>query len=148
VGSKLWPTSSHEHLLVSICPLSLVMGFGNFGTPQNFWEWSRSCEECSNLVKGFQGLFCSNYNCYQGNWTPCLKAWCGKCYVPHARDNFQVQLPQDEEGSVWMKQKNESRFKSRRNGDHLVMTFECNLCVFSKLKGRDPQGPHQTRMST
>jgi hypothetical protein len=30
------------------------------------------------------------------------------------------------------------RFKSGRNGDHLLCPFQCDLCHFRNIQGRDP----------
>jgi len=90
-------------------------------------------------VRGIQGIFCGNFDCYRGNWTPCRKAWCGECYTQHPNDNFHVHTPQDEEGFVWQKQGDENRFTCGRDGDHLVTPFQCDLCIFRLLKGRDPR---------
>jgi hypothetical protein len=130
-------------VLTSLCLLlffylSSNTGLGNSRTPQNFCEWKGSCKVCGKAVQGLQGIFCGNFDCYRGGWTPCRNAWCGDCYMSLPGDDFHVHLPQDEEGFVWVKRGDENRFKCGRAGDHLVPPFECDLCVFRKLKGRDP----------
>jgi hypothetical protein len=75
--------------LVYDCTLLLVNdALGSYAEPQNFWEWSGSCDKCGRIVRGTQGLFCANYDCSQRNSTPCQKAWCGKCCKAHPSDHF------------------------------------------------------------
>jgi len=46
--------------------------------------------------------------------------------------------------SVWKgKVRDEDAFKKARAGDHLMVPFECDFCIFIKLKGNlpDPDAP-------
>ena len=44
----------------------------------------------------------------------------------------------DDEGEVWVKPGDETRFEQGHEGDHLFYPFQCDLCWFRNLKGRDP----------
>ena len=40
--------------------------------------------------------------------------------------------------SSWKRASEEGQYLSARNGDHMMTPFECDLCIFVKLKGRYP----------
>jgi hypothetical protein len=74
--------------------------------------------------------------------------WCGKCYTLSndvvefymASDAFHASPEGDEDRleSGWSSQpKDQNRFNSARNGDDLLVSFECDDCIFFKLYGRD-----------
>ena len=84
------------------------------------------------------GLFCANFASSRGCWSACLSVYCGKCYKPKADDRFHVHKPTDRSGFQWGPKVNEDRFMHARNGDHLMTTFQCDLCVFRNLTGRNP----------
>ena len=132
--------------LLEFSSISFITGLGSSSSPLNFWEWKGSCKACGKVVKGIQGIFCANFGCCQGNWMLCQKAWYGKCYKAHPKDDFHVHLPQDEEGFVWRKRGDKNHFACGRNGDHLVTPFQCDLCIFQVLKGHDPiHSSHQDK---
>lgn len=75
--------------------------------------------------------------------------WCGNCYTSDPDVVFHVQPPgyegeegQDPElverlGSRWgKKHQDKSAYLHGRNGDHTMVPFECDLCVFRKVSGR------------
>ena len=37
---------------------------------------------------------------------------------------------------AWKRVWNEAEYLIAREGDHLITPFECDLCIFLKLKGR------------
>ena len=82
--------------------------------------------------------------------------WCGKCYTSNPEVHFHVRPPgydQEEGGektdpkdvarmeAAWHKNHQaEDAFLVARNGDHALVPFECDLCVFRKLTRRN--GPN------
>jgi hypothetical protein len=54
---------------------------------------------------------------------------------------FYRHVPKDEEGFHWARKGDAKRHMHARDGDHLVTPFQCNLCIFRTLQGRNP-GPH------
>ena len=46
----------------------------------------------------------------------------------------------DAEGNIAVTEKDEGRFLSGRSGDHWMTTFQCDLCHFRNMQGRDPFG--------
>jgi hypothetical protein len=85
-----------------------------------------------------QGLFCANSYSARGHWTACQAAWCGKCYTATEGDQFAIKIPQDEEGYSLLIDKDKDRFLTARSGDHFVCAFQCDLCQFRNVYGRDP----------
>ena len=79
--------------------------------------------------------------------------WCGGCYISDATLPFHVDsLGKDGENGeidktetermkmVWAtKLRDPTDFHVARKGDHLVTPFECDLCVFRKLRRTNPK---------
>jgi hypothetical protein len=74
--------------------------------------------------------------------------WCGKCYTsaPHPRfftadpDNlFSEEGDDDRLVSGWKpKSSDKGRYRQGRDGDDLLVAFECDYCVFRKVYERPP----------
>ena len=47
-------------------------------------------------------------------------------------------MPENNEGVVWKKRSDAGRFLKGRDGDMLLNPFQCDLCWFRNLKGRNP----------
>ena len=85
-----------------------------------------------------------------GDFPPCRRMWCGECYISLPEPQFPVmnltlrrqsedQAKNDRLINAWKKIYLQSdAFLTGRNGDHLLAPFECDLCIFRKLKERDP----------
>ena len=71
-------------------------------------------------------------------WKPCNGIWCAGCYTPHKKDWFHVAKYCDESGFEWKPDKDRMRFLQAREGDHLLVPFECDLCIFRNLTKRNP----------
>jgi hypothetical protein len=78
--------------------------------------------------------------------------WCGECYTSRPGIYFHIRTPGDEPGQneknpkdavriekAWGRKKPKRRdYIKARNGDHLLVPFECDLCIFRKLRKTDP----------
>ena len=74
--------------------------------------------------------------------------WCGSCYTSDPSHDFHIADPENlfsEDGDedrlrAGWKQKDgdRNRYANARNGDDLLVAFECDFCVFGKVKGRVP----------
>jgi hypothetical protein len=78
--------------------------------------------------------------------------WCGACYVSNPETRFLVRLlfgEEDADGKDakdlerltkhWgSKRKSPLDFHFARNGDHAMVPFECDLCIFRKLQNTSP----------
>ena len=54
-------------------------------------------------------------------------------------ERYRVIQPQDEEGFDLTTEEDRTRHLIARNGDHLMIPFQCELCHFRNLKGCDPR---------
>jgi hypothetical protein len=131
-------THNSNHLsLVYPCPY-LGMLHGSSGEHLCWTEWKGCCVICRCLLTDGGGVFCGNFSCRRGPWSPCRQAWCGKCYTPLDDGEFPIALPMDEEGVTVRDPEDENSFLQARNGDNLVTPFQCDLCHFWNLMNRDP----------
>ena len=51
---------------------------------------------------------------------------------------FPIRRPSDEEGFAIILEKDKERFLHGREGDHLLTTFQCDLCHYRNIKGHSP----------
>jgi hypothetical protein len=51
---------------------------------------------------------------------------------------FPIKKPADEEGYTIVVRKDRDRFMTARNGDQLMLVFQCDLCHFRNIQDRDP----------
>ena len=55
------------------------------------------------------------------------------------RRKYRIIQPQDEEGFDLSWEEDKTRYLVARNGHHLMIPFQCELCHFRNLKGTDPR---------
>jgi hypothetical protein len=102
--------------------------------------WTGHCLECSTIWKQGHGLFCGNFLLARGSYPPCGSVWCGKCYKESRIDHFP-RLDDNQNGSDLEVDAayTQNRYRCGRDGDHLMgVPFECDLCSFRNVVGRDP----------
>lgn len=102
---------------------------------------------CSRLRKWTQGIFCANFGARAWGSSICQNVWCGGCYSSSKTIKFHTasddtssasQNDEDRLISGWKQRKGEAiRFDTARNGDDLLVSFECDVCIFRKLYHRD-----------
>ena len=106
---------------------------------ENFMSWKAPCVVCGQQLEKSEGIFCGNFLLRRGGFDPCMFAVCGVCYKQQPRDNYATQKELDEDEAWVTDERLSDRFKCGRNGDHLMgIPFECDLCHFRNLNGRDP----------
>ena len=91
------------------------------------------------MVPGW-GIVCANFGHQQPGREACKGAWHAKCYEEGESVKFprvQVLLEGEEEGGFELED-DDSRFRSARDGDHLMCPFQCDGCHFRNIKGRNP----------
>ena len=63
----------------------------------------------------------------------------------------QPQADEEDEDRIlsgWKPRKSDvGRFSTGRNGDNLLVPFECDQCVFGKLFGREPEADQNPKDS-
>jgi hypothetical protein len=122
---------------------------GNHGRYRKCTPPTGSCLRCRKTLTWMQGLFCANYAKTVGNWTPCRSIWCGECYISSPSVHYFVaseaqcttdQNDQERLDHKWKKkaQDEKDKYHVARRGDHLMVSFECGLCIFRKLYRREP----------
>ena len=103
---------------------------------------------CSKPRTWTHAIFCANFGSNVTGLRECRSLWCGGCYTSAQIPNFHIsgerfgeesEDDHDRIESGWGTKKEEgNRFKVGRNGDDLLVSFECDYCVFGKLYNRLP----------
>jgi hypothetical protein len=116
---------------------------GNCGTPQRCTQWSGNCALRFKERTWTRAIFCANFGCNVTGLGISRKLWCRKCYTSAPSPEFVVggiepaRLNDEDEdrlSSGWARRPEDStRFRSGRDGDDLMVSFECDECVFGKL---------------
>ena len=110
------------------------------GTQDNYMSWTGHCQECSKIRRRGHGLFCRNYLLPWGNYPLCRSVWCSKCYRESPNNHFP-RMDHHQSGSDLEVDTayTQNQYRWGRNGDHLMgVPFECDLCSFQNVAGRDP----------
>jgi hypothetical protein len=78
--------------------------------------------------------------------------WCGEYYISSPNASFHIRTMGDKPGQREKNPKDTVRiekawgrknpkgddYAKARNGDHLMVPFECDICIFRKLRKSDP----------
>ena len=68
-------------------------------------------------------------------------AWHGNCYVPRTGDNYPIAklaTYEEDELDELDDEVEEKKFKHARNGNNFIVPFQCDLCHFRNIQGRNP----------
>ena len=104
-----------------------------------FWKnWAGNCAACGQLRSNGAGIFCANFSSARGPFPPCRKVWCGRCYSVPAGNPYPIRRAEDEDGFVCLTEGDQDRFKFGRDGDFLMTPFQCDICHFRNIQGRNP----------
>jgi hypothetical protein len=71
--------------------------------------------------------------------------WCGECYRTPTGLPFPIRTPKDEEGFEHVVSGDEEQFRSATNGANGVCPFQCDLCHFRNIQGRNPRPLEQPK---
>ena len=93
---------------------------------------------CLKPIPSFQGIFCANYSLRREPYPACRSCWCAECFTPLGITEFPIRKTLDETGIVIEKEDDKDRFMVGRDGDHLMNPFQCELCHFRNIQGRNP----------
>lgn len=166
-GTPFWPPHMHEPLIITIVfPLSHVLShrgpWAVRGTPlastikhkltSSFKSWKRGWRDPQQLheLEGYvQGLWETlsewsrslllKFLDKQGWFPQCRNVWCGSCYQKKPSNPFPIKDLLEEEQHLETEDGREQDYRLARNGDHLMgIPFECDLCHFRNVVGRDP----------
>lgn len=94
------------------------------------------------------GIFCSNFYSKLANFHPCRHMWCSKCYTSARLPKFHIaslRPDKEEEASGWKPiHLDPQDYLHARNGNHTLVPFEWDLCIFRKLRRHDPDHKNET----
>src|SRR5210317_318585 len=110
------------------------------GNENHYWtKWVGVCckENCNRRVTPKNGIFCANFSFRRGHYVPCHSCFCAECYQPIGNKPFPIRELVDDEG-IPLPEKETSRFLKARPGDMLVVPFQCDMCHFRNMLGRNP----------
>jgi hypothetical protein len=94
--------------------------------------------KCQRFLTATGGVFCANFSSRRGTFAPCEGAWCGPCYKLGGTKEFPVQQHVDEAGEILEETNGANRFLEARAADHLMTSFQCDLCHFRNIMGPNP----------
>ena len=85
------------------------------------------------------GIVCGNCWSRRGNYPPCQRAWHAKCYKSRQGDKYPIASLDCDDGDDDLKDDvEENKFKFARLGDNFCVPFQCDLCHFRNVYGRNP----------
>jgi hypothetical protein len=116
---------------ISLEPSMPQVHFGYGGQLQQVWQAVHGDEKALRL-------FFANFASSRRHWRPYQSVWHGICYTPHALDTFYCHVLTDEDGFDWRPMEDSLCYKQARDGNHLLTSFQCDLCWFRNLQHRDP----------
>jgi hypothetical protein len=126
-------------LLLAFIFLSLDTDHGSCAAPLSWMTWRANCQICQGMLSIGEGIFCANFSTKRGPWTPCHRAWHGRCYCTTDNGEFPIAKPQDEAGEFMIQDsEDEERFLVARDGGNLVTPFQCDFCHFVNIMGQEP----------
>ena len=137
--------------------LSCTTPLGKSGEHRNCSKWVGKCTKCAKKITWTQGIFCVNFCVSREGYPPCQGSSCGQCFSLEGKTSFPIKREEYKTNEntnsrdvqrlelAW-KEKHQKRndFLQARNGDHLLIPYECPLCVFRILKGRSPMAGSQS----
>ena len=126
---------------------------GELNTQQMLGPSNLNCVECQGKTSHLLGIVCANYGKKRGAFEPCHQAWHARCFVIPKPDPFPRRLQpkskelvgdkDEEEADGWEMSSGEREtfeleYNQARAGDHLLTAFQCDICHFRNIQGRDP----------
>jgi hypothetical protein len=87
-----------------------------------------------------QGARLRKFGSKRLHWAPRQGAWHGDCYRQKETDRFPIQSTKEQEEVDFEEEEGtaeeEDLFRVGRDGDHLLCSFQCNLCHFQNIQQR------------
>jgi hypothetical protein len=112
-------------------------------------KWKGKCEKCGKAHMWLHGIFCPHFYWSMDAFNPCQHMmWCGACYTMSKEVHFPIKeqaieteknenKPREWQGMIaaWgERHRLGNQYESDRGGDHALVPFECDFCVFRKLR--------------
>ena len=89
-----------------------------------------------------QGISCGNSFSSRKDWPPCQNMWHAECYTSLGQGiiKFPTVVMKDVAGNPWHKEdERQKQMLTAVEGAHLCIPFQCEVCWFRNLEGRDPR---------
>ena len=95
---------------------------------------------CKKLCQFSKGLFYHNNGTSREGLENCKGVRCGTFYSQEGvMLCFHIAEPMNNEGVVLNRNENKNRFSEGREGNILILLFQCDWCWFINLKGSTPE---------
>ena len=103
------------------------------------------------MVSASSGIICSNFGVERYPGVRCAGVWYAACYTKCNDNNFTVLGRDNLDDSLMglndLEADNPYIFHVVRNGDHMMLLFQCNVCHFLNIQKRGPkESSHQERL--
>ena len=139
---------------------TLGLTLGRQKVPRRCTEWQGTCSVCLSSRTWLEEVFCANFYQSVNDFSPCQSMWCGRCYTTPPKPHFPI-MSIDHQGlhpekgrhlrltEAWKKlHKKPDAFLHARDGDHTLAPFECDVCIYRKLKGKEPPRDQRSMSAT
>jgi len=85
------------------------------------------------------GIVCGNYGHSPGSGLVCAGVWHAACYKQYRLDKFPVLKASDLDDDMvdpedFEEEEDQLRFTEARDGDHLIVPFQCDPCHFFNMR--------------
>jgi hypothetical protein len=141
------PNPCSNHSLLALYFLILVSTRGNAEVRRRCATWQGRCQVCAKSRGWLQGIFCANFSQNSSHSQACQSMWCGSYYTSLPEYDLYVKTlqPTEEEenqltdsdrlqASWGNRAQRNTDFRQARDGDHLLFPFECDGCIYKKLR--------------
>ena len=132
-GPNLCMNLSPLRLLNPFCPILL----GKLDFYQRWKDGLTQCRQCNGRVKAISGVICGNFGHEQIQGYRCSGVYHAKCYRQHDDNRFPVLGDDNADNSLMgvndLEPDDPQRFKETRDGDHMMLPFQCDMCHFINI---------------
>jgi hypothetical protein len=134
------------------CSPSCLTALGSSEAHQKCSTWGGSCQKCSMKKSWLDGIFCANFTVSIPPYPTCHSVWCGRCYTSnnllqkfhiHETESFTEGVTDSDDlerlQAAWKgRHQPAEQYTHGRDGDNLITPFECDVCIFRKLRRHLP----------
>ena len=123
------------------------------GKSDIFQQWIDEkywCCKCSGTVPVSSGFICSNFGVERYPGVRCSGMWHAVCYTKRNDNNFLL-MGWDDINDLLMRvndleANDPHKFQVARNGDHIMLLFQCNICHFLNIQKRQAGTRRRNRL--
>ena len=119
-----------------------LLAHGRSGGYPPLGPGKKRCIACGGPLPQFCGITCANFGLRTRGISTCQGAFHAKCYRQSADDSFPALRMKDLDDCLVDESdphfEDEDRFRTARDGDDLMVPFQCDDCHFENITGRMP----------